>query len=317
MLALCHNIGDAYTNMSARDSRNQLFDRMTPKAWKDQFIEHGREIATGISLGRVAMAPVIGFTAARGIKGVAPAMLRGLKIVSDGYDGYVAEKAGNHKTAKPQIKTGPKMLAEVGKVGLSRRPVTDKIANFRSVLRDTDGGAADRDFDKFSQAADQLGCVINRDLTSWSFALNMARIGLIDFGVRPTYSALGVEQIGATKVSQAKTVVHDSHQLLESTGVFDRFPVGRRVLEVASAAMTAASAVDIMRQCEEQYRINQNQPEEQSTTRLCLYALSRTIHHALGVTTSAPQPELPSVEQVRSYEEFPVLPPAASPHLLN
>lgn len=304
-------------NMSMRDSRNKLFARVTPDAWQIRFTEQGREIANGISLGRAALAPIIGLTAARGNKGVFPASLRVVKMASDGYDGFVAESDHHHKTANPKIKSGPKMLKAIVGELTSAREGKKKSAQLIEVLKNTDGSAIDRDFDKASQIADQLGCVANGDLKRSSFALNLARIGLIDFAVRPTYAALGVTKLGATPVSQAKTVVHDGHQLLESTGLLDRYPVGRRILETASNLMTVYSAIDIMKRCELQYRHDRGDNEEKPGALLCMYALSRTVHHITGITSTAFQPESTSNEAEQTYAEFQVLPPTASPHSLN
>lgn len=238
--------------MSLQAMKYAAFEAVTPQFLKEIYAEHGREIANAESLARIPLAPYLLITAAFGVKGVVPALVRVGKAAEDGHDGYVAHQDREFGKVDTTIPGALGAIQETASVVLGPGDIRGKLKSFVDVLHDIDGPKLDADCDKFAQVADQAGGLIHGDVTPLYFGSNLARIAWIDFGVRPAYRKLGIKA-SATPISQGKTLVQDLTQAAEASGVLDRFPTARRVLSAAGIGVTALSAFDIMRVAEQKY----------------------------------------------------------------
>lgn len=231
-------------NMSPRAMRNRVFDAITPQALKKHLPEHGRLLANAASYSRELMAPALFTTAAKGMKGAGPALLRVGKELLDGYDGYMAEKAKDFKTAKPTI---PNLAAFRKAIYLQGRPI-------KEALKDTVGAVLDRETDQVAQIADQIGNLRNGDLSPGYVMINVARNYNLK-RIRQFYKGFLPEgqEPKSRPSGQAKTVIMGAHQILESAGTLDKHPTVRRVLSGLGIAATVGSFVDTVASMEKEH----------------------------------------------------------------
>ncbi len=248
--------------MSLQSLKYAAYNSVTPGFVREQYKEHGREIANAESFARLLMVPYLFYTAASGKKGALPGMTRVAKMLMDGHDGYASHLDKDFLTAEPTVHSAFEMTKRAFSIATATKiDVKERACAAVQLLHDTNGKKVDPDFDKAAQFADQIGGVINGDVSPGFLMTNILRTAWIDAGVRPAYANLGVVA-GSTLVSQGKTLAHDIQQAAESFGILDRYPQARSWLSNIGIGMTIWSAFDIMTVNERAYLDSVNYASE-------------------------------------------------------
>ncbi len=273
--------------MSPRGARNKLFSALTPQTMKDIFHSHGRVIGNAISYSREMESPFLFYTAARRKKGPLSGLMRVLKLVGDGLDGFIAAQDKDFKTATPEIVSLKQFRSNVWIHG---HPIID-------TLRNTAGAALDHDTDQIAQMSDQIGNFFARDLKPSYVALNIGRNLLIK-RFRAFYTDLGGEAINSLPSGQAKTLIMDTHQAAESFGLIESRPAVRSTFTAIGMAATTYSFVDAVSSMEKTHLLKDYDTEK----------LGMLSAFTLGVSRYASR-NMPNVEIMPAYlDKLPLQP---------
>jgi hypothetical protein len=194
--------------------------------------------------------------AARGRRGPIDGSIRLGKIISDGYDGYQAEKDENFKTAKPTIRSLGHLMTSFRETIATKDTPEAKLRKAIRILNDADGAVIDRDTDKVAQVMDQAGAIINGDMSTGSLVLSILRNRLYDRS-RQMYFELGVENASkAGPIGQYKTVLLDTYLALTAFGALDKSPRLRHALSLGTMFLTAYSAYSGIADMEQKHLTN-------------------------------------------------------------
>lgn len=237
-----------------RDARNRAFDAFTPRVLDEPYLKHGRKLANALSLSRIAIAPILFAGSALRLRGRAHGVVRVVKTLTDGYDGFMAEKDQNFATAKPSINTLKQLLGELKNIKKTPRTNGQTAAGaICHLLEETNGAVLDRDTDKVAQVADQAGATISGDMQASSLILTLIRNGFFDSS-REMYMGLGIKSAAKAGVwGQYKTLALDTHLALTAFGTLDRTPMAKKMLSYGVMALTAYSAYAGVADMERQY----------------------------------------------------------------